>query len=193
MRENITRFTVAAAIGVLGLVSTGCGDDDSDSGSADKLADNEVDHDLKITSTAFGEGEAIASQYTCDGANTQPQLAWEGVPDGAKELAVVVDDPDAGGGTFVHWVLFGLDPSVTSLPEGGPLPDGARQAKNGAGNPEWMGPCPPPADDAHHYRFTVYALSEKLDADDGTDAAGVLNDITDTALARGTLTATFDH
>jgi Raf kinase inhibitor-like YbhB/YbcL family protein len=180
---------VAAATTITLLAA--CGDDDN--GGADQLAKHPVDKVVRVTSTSFAEGAPIPKQYTCDGPNTQPQLAWTGIPSKAKEVAVVVDDPDAGGGTFVHWVLFGLKPSVTSLPEGGPLPDGARQAKNGAGKAAWMGPCPPPPDPAHHYRFTVYGLDHTLDVNDGADKEGALAAIQEAAISKGVLTATFDH
>lgn len=175
-----------------GLLVAACGSESSDSGDAADLADSSVDEGLTVSSEAWTEGTPIPVKYSCDGDDVSPPLAWEGVPDDAVELAVVVDDPDAGGGPFVHWVLFGLDPSVTSLDEG-QIPDGALEAKTGFGKAGWGGPCPPEADDAHGYRFTVYALDAKVDADDGADFGDVLGDVKDAAIAKGTLVGTFDH
>jgi len=167
-----------------------CGGGSGDSGNADKLAEHNVGKTLEVTSGAFDDGAPIPEQYTCDGQDRQPSLTWTGVPTTAKELAVVVDDPDAPGGTFVHWVVFGLDPSVTQLPEGGPVPDGAKQAENSGGKAAWMGPCPPPGK-VHHYRFTVYALNKEVDAKDGAGKDDVLGAIRGAAVAKGTLTGTF--
>ena len=114
------------------------------------------------------------------------------MPNAAVDLALVVDDPDASGGTYVHWVLFGLDPSATELEEG-ELPAGARQAKNSAGDAGYKGPCPPAGDDPHRYRFTVYALDKQLAADDGTGTGDALTAIREGAIAKGTLTGTFDR
>ena len=121
---------------------------------------------LALSTTAFQPGGPIPVEYTCDGANVSPPLAWGSVPEGTIELALVVTDTDANG--FVHWVLAGLDPSVQALAVGG-VPDGAIQAKNSGGSAGWTGPCPPKGSGAHHYVFTLYAL---------TAATGVTADMT---------------
>jgi Raf kinase inhibitor-like YbhB/YbcL family protein len=117
---------------------------------------------LLLTSTAFRHQQAIPSRHTCDGDDVSPALAWTGVPDGAKTLALVCDDPDAPRRTFVHWVLFGLPAAEEALPEGVPtagrLDSGARQGKNSAGKTGYMGPCPPSG--THRYFFTLYAVDE---------------------------------
>jgi Raf kinase inhibitor-like YbhB/YbcL family protein len=153
----------------------------------------EVERDLadtvKVTSTAITEGAAIPARFTCVDADVAPPLAWSGVPRGAAELALVVDDPDAPGGTYVHWVVFHLDPGREGLAEGS-LPAGARQARNSAGKAAYTGPCPP-SGPAHHYRFTLYALGERLDLPDGAGLDDAVRAIDRTATARGRLTATF--
>jgi Raf kinase inhibitor-like YbhB/YbcL family protein len=151
-----------------------------------------TDTDFTLSSPEFADGQPIPRRFTCDGEDVSPPLAWEGVPDGAAALALVLDDPDAGGGTYVHWVVHGLEPTLTGLDEGA-LPDGAREAENADGESGYSGPCPPEEDGPHTYRFTVYALDEQLDADDGAGQADVLGDIRDHAVAKGTLEATFDH
>jgi len=111
---------------------------------------------LALTSTAFGPGEAIPLEHTCDGADVSPPLAWGSIPQATVELAITVTDTDADG--FVHWVVAGLDATVQALAIG-VVSDGAVQAKNGGGTPGWMGPCPPPQAGIHHYVFTLYALT----------------------------------
>ena len=137
----------------------------------------------------FSDGAAIPIRYSCDGDNVSPALTWSGVPAGTASLALVVDDPDAPGGTYVHWVLFAVPPSVTSLAEGA-VAAGARQARNSAGHSRYDGPCPPRGK-PHHYRFKVYALSEQLSAENGADTGDVLRSIEKAAIARGQVTGTF--
>lgn len=112
---------------------------------------------IVLTSTAFANNSPIPKQYTCDGANRIPPLTWNAGTT-AKSVALVVDDPDAPvAGGFLHWAVVGL-PAVGELP---PVPTGARQLPNGAGQPQWTGPCPP-AGQPHHYHFTLYALSRDV-------------------------------
>ena len=112
------------------------------------------------------------------------------MPDDARELALIVDDPDAPGGTFVHWVLFKLAPDDDALAEG-EVPAGALQAENSAGKAAYAGPCPPPGDDPHHYDFTLYALRSALTEKDGASADAVRSAVGDAALARGQLVGRF--
>src|SRR5262245_52386243 len=110
---------------------------------------------LTVTSPVFIDGSTIPKDYTCAGAGKMPMLAWSGDLKGSAALAVVVDDPDAPGGTFVHLVVTDLPAGTRSL--GDALPTGAHYALNGAGRAGWTAPCPPSG--THHYRFTVYGLS----------------------------------
>jgi hypothetical protein len=149
----------------------------------------ELPDTISVTSSAFAEGARIPAKFTCVDANVAPPLAWSGAPRDAAELAVVVDDPDAPGGTYVHWVVFHLDSGLTGVQEG-QVPEGARQARNSGGEVGYTGPCPPDGP-AHHYRFTVYALSDQLDLPDRAELDVTLQDITKAATARGRLTGTF--
>lgn len=108
-----------------------------------------------LTSPAFADGAAIPTQYTCDGDDRSPRLSWTGVPDGARSLALVLDDPDAPRGTFTHWVVYDLPVELTELAEG--ATDGT-QGRNSFGRSGYGGPCPPPGDNPHRYRFRLYAL-----------------------------------
>ena len=114
-----------------------------------------------LTSSAFGEGELIPSRYTCDGANVSPPLEWQGVPDNARSLALIVEDPDAPSGTFVHWVLYHLPSSAGELPEGVTPSEvtktGAIEGRNDFHKIGYGGPCPPGG--THRYFFRLYALN----------------------------------
>ncbi|HKK27220.1 MAG TPA: YbhB/YbcL family Raf kinase inhibitor-like protein [Gemmatimonadota bacterium] len=149
---------------------------------------------LDVSSPAFGEGESMPSRFTCDGENVSPPLAWRGVPDGAAALAVIVDDPDAPAGTWVHWVLYGLDPGTSELPEGVPARDtvlgGARQGRNDFEDIGYGGPCPPGGQE-HRYRFEVYALDAVPGLAPGATKADLLEAMEDHVLAEGRLTGTY--
>lgn len=130
---------------------------------------------MSIRSPAFVHGGAIPARHTCDGAETSPPLAWDGVPDGARSLALIVDDPDAPDPArptriWVHWVLYNIPPVLRALPEGGahsPVPDGACEGLNDSGGLGYEGPCPPIG--SHRYFHTLYALDTEL-PDLGADA-----------------------
>ncbi|HEX7977042.1 MAG TPA: YbhB/YbcL family Raf kinase inhibitor-like protein [Gemmatimonadaceae bacterium] len=127
---------------------------------------------LTLTSSAFSEGAAIPTKYTCDGDETSPPLAWSGVPDTALSLALIVDDPDAPDPAapkqrFVHWVLYNIPPDARGLPEGasgGKLPPGALEGSNDFHKSGYGGPCPPVG--RHRYFFTLYALDTTLSSID---------------------------
>jgi Raf kinase inhibitor-like YbhB/YbcL family protein len=123
---------------------------------------------LSITSSAFKPNGSIPLQYTCDGKDLSPPLAWSGVPEGTRSLALVVDDPDAPDPKapktrWVHWVLLNIPPDATGLPEGASskaLPRGTREGRNDWKRADWGGPCPPIG--RHRYFFKLYALDAVL-------------------------------
>lgn len=130
-----------------------------------------------LSSTAFEANGAIPTAHTCEGADTSPALSWGELPEGTAALALIVDDPDAPDPaapkmTWVHWVLYDLPASSTSLPEGGALPEGTREGQNDWKRTGWGGPCPPIG--THRYFFKLYALSAPLGDLGDTDKAGVL-------------------
>ena len=144
---------------------------------------------ISVSSPAFGNGAAIPARFTCAGQDVSPPLRWSGVPEGAAGVALVVDDPDAPRGTYVHWVLVGLGPATERLAEGA-VPAGARQLPNSAGKAAWTGPCPP-GGPAHHYRFTVYALQREPEVPGDADPEAAVEAIEAAATARGRLVGTF--
>ena len=117
-----------------------------------------------LTSPAFQEGQAIPARYTCEGQDVSPAMAWDEPPPGTASFALIVDDPDAPGKTWVHWVLFNLPAATRSLPEAMPadasLRDGARQGVTDFGRTGYGGPCPPSG--THRYVFKLYALDTLL-------------------------------
>jgi Raf kinase inhibitor-like YbhB/YbcL family protein len=110
---------------------------------------------MKLLSEDFEENEAIPSRFTCDGEDVCPQLHWEDVPGGTRSFALSVTDPDAPGGTFIHWLIHDIPKDVRSI---GPeeLPIGTKHAKNDFGTERYGGPCPPSG--THRYYFRLYAL-----------------------------------
>lgn len=115
---------------------------------------------IEVTSTAFSPDGTIPSKYTCDGFGISPPLAWSGVPDEAQSVAILVDDPDAPGHPFLHWLIADVPTSVHELDEGGAPPREALVAESDAGTASYYGPCPPSG--RHHYHFHVYALDTVL-------------------------------
>jgi Raf kinase inhibitor-like YbhB/YbcL family protein len=120
---------------------------------------------MDLTSPDFEDGGEIPREQTCDGEDAAPQLDWSGVPSGVVELALTCEDPDAPGGTFVHWVAWGIDPADGRLPPEGNA--GIRNGRNGFGRDGYGGPCPPPGDGPHHYEFTLYALDGSVGLEPG--------------------------
>ncbi|MDD4012874.1 MAG: YbhB/YbcL family Raf kinase inhibitor-like protein [Candidatus Omnitrophica bacterium] len=121
---------------------------------------------LELRSPAFEEGGKIPDKHTCVGENVSPQLFWDDVPEGTKSFVVLMDDPDAPMGNWVHWVVFDIPGSAKGivenvLPEAA-LPDGAKQGMNSFRWPGYGGPCPPPGS-RHRYVFTLFALDSLLD------------------------------
>lgn len=114
---------------------------------------------LKLTTEAFTEGGSIPSRFTCQGRETSPPLAIEGVPGEAKSLALIVDDPDAPGGTWTHWLVWNIDPGTSRIWEGS-VPRGAEQGMNSRQRQGYDAPCPPSGQ--HRYYFRIYALSQRL-------------------------------
>jgi Raf kinase inhibitor-like YbhB/YbcL family protein len=152
------------------------------SGGGSRGPERDLPETITVTSGSFPAGGSIPARFTCDGQEVSPQLGWSGVPAGTAELALVVDDPDAPGGTYVHWVVAHLDPGAVS--------PGATELPNSAGEPAYAGPCPP-GGPAHHYRFTLYALPQRVDLAADAAPANTIAAIERAATARGRLTATY--
>ena len=110
---------------------------------------------MKLKSKDFEDNSRIPSEFTCDGRNVSPQLSWEDVPDGTKSFALAVTDPDAPGGTWIHWLVRNISKELRKIEQGN-LPEGAGEVVNDFGKKSYGGPCPPSG--THRYFFTLYAL-----------------------------------
>ena len=151
---------------------------------------------LTVSSSAFQEGDKIPAKYTCEGQDVSPPLAWSEPPAGTRSLALIVDDPDAPGGVFTHWLLFNIPPDSRELPEAVPaqaeLDSGALQGKTDFGRTGYGGPCPPPGR-PHRYQFTLYALDQPLDLEGGASKKQLLSAMEGHILAQGQLTGTYQR
>jgi Raf kinase inhibitor-like YbhB/YbcL family protein len=178
-------------------IAGACGDDaPPGSGAAEELDARDLPAVLEVASPAFVDGAPIPERFTCDGDDLAPSLSWSAVPAGTGSLAIVVDDPDAPGGTFVHWI-------VTEIPAGtGETTEGQSpgvQHESSFGVDDYRGPCPPRGDDAHTYRFTVYALDSdgtvcgpgEGDACPDPSVDETLDHIAEHVRAEGVLTGTY--
>jgi Raf kinase inhibitor-like YbhB/YbcL family protein len=154
---------------------------------------------LILTSTAFEHHGAIPAAYTCDGRDVSPPLAWGGVPDGARSLVLIVDDPDAPDPaaprmTWVHWLLYDIPPAAGGLPEGvaaADLPGGTREGVNDWERAGYGGPCPPIG--RHRYFHKLYALDVTLSALDRPSKAALASAMQDHVLAQAELIGTYQR
>jgi Raf kinase inhibitor-like YbhB/YbcL family protein len=153
------------------------------------LATGGTDMAITLTSSAFTEGAMIPKKYTCDAEDISPDLKWSGLPQGAKSLALICDDPDAPVGAWVHWVLFNIPADITTLPAGIPadaeLKNGARHGKNDFRKLGYGGPCPPGG--THRYYFKLYALDTVLSLESGSSKAQLVAAMKGHVLAEGQL------
>ncbi len=145
-----------------------------------------ADAPLTISSPAFADGAPIPVQYTCKGANMAPPLTWS-TPSGA---ALVVDDPDAVGGTYVHWIVSGI-PAGSGSTGDGQTPAGATSLPNSGGRAGYTGPCPPAGTGVHHYRFTLYQLPDTFQLPPGLAGPRAAQAITQAAAGQAQVTGTF--
>ena len=143
-----------------------------------------VEMTIQITSTAFAEGDKIPPIYTCDDKNVSPPLTWTGVPNEAVSLVLIMDDPDAPSGTWVHWVLYNILPDVTGLEQG--TAGGGVEGKNDFGRSGYGGPCPPRGS-THRYFLKLYALDKMLNLSVGVTKAQVESEMGGHVLAQGQL------
>lgn len=145
---------------------------------------------MKITSSAFSHKGPIPSKYTCDGENINPPLEISDVPPGAKSLALICEDPDAPGGTFVHWVVWNINPQTTEIGEG-KVPVGASQGTNDFGRSGYSGPCPPGG--THRYFFQLVALDTTLNLPSGATRQDLEKAMGGHILAQAELVGTYQR
>jgi hypothetical protein len=154
---------------------------------------------LALSSTAFGQNEPIPRQYTGDGADISPPLSWTGVPPEARELAILVEDPDAPTPQpWVHWLLYRVPPTTSCVPERiapalrVPVPPGAMQGRNSwPSTIGYRGPAPPRGHGVHRYIFTLYALDSPLDLEPGIEKPQLLAAMAGHIVAEARLVGTY--
>jgi Raf kinase inhibitor-like YbhB/YbcL family protein len=157
---------------------------------------------IVVESPTVKAGQAIPRDHTADGRNISPAISWSGVPSGTKELALVLEDPDAGNPPpFVHWVLYRIPATAKGVPEALPIDPaaalpaeiaGAIQGVSGFRRPIYRGPAPPPGK-PHHYHFVVYALDANLDLKPGLNRAELLTAIEGHVIGKGELVAIYER
>lgn len=193
---NKSFVTILVFVSILGL-TLACGAKKSDKENAGKAGKMKT---LRINSPAFADGDTMPVKYTCDGDDVSPKLEWSGIPDSAKSLALICDDPDAPMGTWVHWVIFNIPPeaagfdenytpskgvSKASAPDEGPI-DGINDFRCYG----YKGPCPP-SGPAHRYFFKLYALDTILNLKTGASKADVEKAMSGHIIARAEIIAKY--
>lgn len=179
----------------MALCTMGCSNDERrPTDSAADLGQDAVS--FALTSAAFDDGGEIPEQYTCDGEDVSPPLAWNGVPEGTESLALIVDDPDAPDPAaperiWVHWLLYGIPPTATELPEAvAELPSDTLEGTNDWGAPGYRGPCPPTG--RHRYFFRLYALESELGDLNSPEKDALVEAMRGLVIGRGELLGTYE-
>ena len=156
---------------------------------------------IKLSSPAFAAGQTIPKKHTGDKEDFSPQLRWSNLPTGTKELALIVDDPDAPGEEpWVHWVIYNIPATESGLPEHVPnapklssAPTGSKQGENSWGTIGYRGPAPPPGHGVHHYHFKLYALDAPLSLEPGLTKEELLRVMDGHILAEGELVGAYQR
>ena len=199
---SIKAATAVLAVGVWLTLLAACGGGDKAPSEMASPTDTpgaeatptEEGSEFRLSSEAFENEESIPARFTCDGENVSPPLAWSGAPVETKAFALIMDDPDAPGGTFTHWLLFDLPAETRELPEGVETSErpqvGGVQGSNDADSIGYTGPCPPPGT-PHRYRFTLYALDVPVNLDPGAQKQEVLDAMEGHVLAQTELVGTY--
>lgn len=155
---------------------------------------------ITIQSPAFAPNAVIPRKHTGDGDDVSPPLLWSGVPDAARELVLIVDDPDAPVGDWVHWLVYGIPTDALGLPEGIPAgvpklaaPRGAIQGTNSWHKTGYGGPAPPRGHGVHHYHFKLYALDKPLGLEPGATKQALLAAMHGHIIAQGELVGIYQR
>lgn len=165
-------------------------------GPEEPVTVKEAEMKISLSSTAFKDGERIPAKYTCEGQDISPPLEWGEPPQGTRAFALIMDDPDAPGGVFTHWVIFNIGSDncklAEAMPTQGQLSGGVLQGKSDFGGTGYGGPCPPPGR-PHRYQFTLYALNQPLDLKAGISKKQLLSAMQGHILAQGQLTGIYQR
>lgn len=197
IRQN--RLLLTAGVLIMALIG-GCNDSQKGTSSQPVTEKGGSVMAISLHSTAFGDKQPIPRKYTGDGEDKSPPLNWTGLPDGTRELALIVDDPDAPRPQpWVHWLLYKIPAAVDRLPEGVTpsmnvsTPAGALQGKNSWNKIGYGGPAPPPGHGVHRYFFKLYALDKPLDLKGGVDKDALLAAMQGHILGQAELIGTYQR
>jgi Raf kinase inhibitor-like YbhB/YbcL family protein len=184
---RMRRQPLIAIVAALGILLSGCG------GGGEKL-EGPVPagpEQVRLSSPAFKDNGAIPAKYTCDGEGISPPLQWSKVPSsGITSLALLVVDPDAPGGPFLHWSVWNIPANFRASPEGNPPPD-ATEGENSFGDKGYGAPCPPKGSPPHRYQFVLYGLTDKLPVGSGASPNEVRTAIAQNEALTGLLVGTY--
>jgi len=145
---------------------------------------------MRIESNIFVHNSMIPAQYTCDGDGKRVPLKIFGVPESAKSLALIVDDPDAPNGDFVHWIIWNIDPK-TSIIESDDIPKGAIEGHTNLNKPGWVAPCPPSG--THHYNFKLFALDRLLSISEKSTKTDLMHAMDGYVIENATLAGLYER
>ncbi len=181
-------------VGALSVFAVACGSSEPDFDPAEFDPFTTVPVELDVRSPHFQQGESIPIRFTCDGEDEAPLISWRRPPDGTRAVVFVMDDPDAPGGIFAHWVAFNLDPTDNSTGSliAGDASETAVEGLNDFGANGYGGPCPPPGE-AHEYRFSVFALIAPLALGEQATAPEVLAAMRGSVIGHGIMSAEYSR
>jgi len=186
--DKAMSLKLAPVLLIVGLVGCGAGGRADNQSNGEGPMENATLTTFALTSSAFADGQAIPTEFTCDGADRPPPLAWDESPKGTRSFALIVDDPDAPSGTFRHWGAYDIPASAYSV--SGTF----QQAVNDFGKPGYGGPCPPKGHGPHRYRFKLMALDvDKLDVGSNPNVARVEAQAASHVVGRAELTGTYER
>jgi Raf kinase inhibitor-like YbhB/YbcL family protein len=191
MMKHRSLSKLAPALGLVALASCGADNHANNRSKGDAAVENATLTKLNLTSDAFADGQAIPAHHTCDGSNQSPPLSWGDPPPATKSFVLVIDDPDAPGGTFRHWGAFDIPASTRRIGAG---QQAGLQAVNDFDRPGYGGPCPPKGHGPHHYHFKLFALGvDRLNVGPNPKVIDVENEASKHAIAQGELIGTYER
>lgn len=189
---NIRKPAFLLSLTLVALLAVACGSSEPEFDPAEFDPFTTVPVEIDVVSPEIRDGEQIPVKFTCDGADEAPIISWQRPPDGTVAVALIMDDPDAPGGIFSHWVAFNLDPgdNTTSRLIRGTAAESTVLGVNDFGENGYGGPCPP-AGETHEYRFSVFALISPLALDEEAKAEDVLAAMRGSVIGHGVLSAEY--
>jgi hypothetical protein len=197
MSKSSSRWLVIVSVPAFLLA---CEKRDQPSPSTNPATEGPAMKTITIQSPAFAPNDSIPRRHTGDGDDVSPPLLWSGVPDAARELVLIVDDPDAPVGDWVHWLVYGIPADALGLPEGISVgvqrlaaPRGAIQGRNSWNKIGYGGPAPPKGHGVHHYHFKLYALDKPLGLEPDATKPALLAAMQGHIIAQGELIGTYQR